>query len=334
MDPPEHRWYRRLVADRFTPRAVGALEGVMSAVAEQHVQAFAARLLERADRTDRRTVLNLDELMERLPLELICHMAGIGEEHWPQISENNLVLTRGRAGDPAYRRHGETAEDAMMRTRVAWRAFTEAQVMDRQARGAEGDDLLSKLLRADLNGRLLAPHEVAEYFRLLVAAGTGTTREALLSGIKGLLEHPDQVERLVADPSLVPTAVEEMLRWGSIITSFQRTCLEDVELGGEVIRRGESVVMFYPSANRDEKVFHDSYTFDVGRDPNPHFAFGGYGEHVCLGINLARWEMRAMLQAMLPLLPRLELAGKAERVGGAFLHSVPHKTVPVCLKPA
>lgn len=112
----------------------------------------------------------------------------------------------------------------------------------------------------------------------------------------------------------MPSAVEEILRWTSIVIQFQRTAMEDVELRGKTIRKGDSVVMWYPSANRDEEVFPDPYAFDIGRDPNDHFAFGGYGEHFCLGANLARWEMRAILHALIPVLPRLEMAGEPELV--------------------
>ncbi|MCZ6544966.1 MAG: cytochrome P450 [Chloroflexi bacterium] len=122
----------------------------------------------------------------------------------------------------------------------------------------------------------------------------------------------------MADESTVPGAVEEMLRWTSVVIQFQRTAMEDLELRGQTIRRGESVVMWYPSANRDEDVFEDPYKFDIGREPNDHFAFGGYGEHFCLGANLARWEMRALFHALRPLLPKLELAGEPELVAGSL----------------
>ena len=115
---------------------------------------------------------------------------------------------------------------------------------------------------------------------------------------------------------MIPSAVEEILRWTSVVIQFQRTAMEDVELRGQTIRKGESIVMWYPSANRDEDVFDEPYKFDIGRDPNDHFAFGGYGEHFCLGANLARWEMRSIFHALLPVLPKLQLASEAELVPG------------------
>jgi cholest-4-en-3-one 26-monooxygenase len=159
---------------------------------------------------------------------------------------------------------------------------------------------------------------MVNYIMLLLAAGNETTRNALTGGVQALLQHPDELRRLVDDPSLVEPAVEEVLRWTSIVIQFARTCTADTEIRGQRIRKGETVGMFYPSANRDEDVFDDPYRFDITREPNPHFAFGGYGEHFCLGANLARWELRIMLRELLPLLPNMELAGPAELVAGSL----------------
>jgi cholest-4-en-3-one 26-monooxygenase len=332
MDPPEHRRYRKLMATRFTPRAIAELEDKMNEVAGRHVETFVARLRDRARSDPTHDGLNLEDVMARLPFEMICHMADVPERTWDSVYDLATLLSPTRAGDPDHRNPGETLEDAMQRVRAEWQRYTEELVLERQAAGSDGHDLLSVLLRAELDGEPLATYEVAGYFRLLISAGTGTTREAMTAGLKALLEHRGELERLIDDPSLIPTAIEEMLRWGSIITCFQRTCMEDVELRGERIRQGESVVIFLPSANRDEDVFDEPYRFDAGRDPNPHVAFGGYGEHICLGINLARWEMRAMLRALLPLLPDLELAGPPERIDETRLHIPAFKRVPVRLK--
>src|SRR5207237_9423118 len=128
----------------------------------------------------------------------------------------------------------------------------------------------------------------------LVAAGKETTRNATTGGVQALIRNPEQLQKLRDDPALVDAAVEEILRWTSIVIQFTRTAIEETEIRGQRIRKGETVAMWYPSANRDEEVFPDPYRFDITRDPNPHFAFGGYGEHFCLGANLARWELRAM----------------------------------------
>ncbi|MDZ7728138.1 MAG: cytochrome P450 [Dehalococcoidia bacterium] len=139
------------------------------------------------------------------------------------------------------------------------------------------------------------------------------------------------MQRLVDNPDLVDSAVEEILRWTSVVIQFVRTATEDTEIRGQRIRKGETVVMWYPSANRDEEVFDEPYTFDIGREPNNHFAFGGFGEHFCLGANLARWEMRTMLRELIPLLPRLELAGEPQRLLGQ-LHVGGIKHLPVRLR--
>jgi cytochrome P450 len=154
------------------------------------------------------------------------------------------------------------------------------------------------------------------YVILLLAAGNETTRNSTTGGVLALIEHPDQLAKLVANPGLVDSAVEEILRWTSVVIQFTRTCIEDTEVHGQRIRKGETVAMWYPSANRDEDVFANPYEFDIERDPNDHFAFGGYGEHFCLGANLARWEMRSLLRALLPVLPRLEVAAPPERLAG------------------
>ncbi len=205
----------------------------------------------------------------------------------------------------------------MRRTSGEWRHYNEALVEQRLREGL-GKDLMSTLIQADIDGQRLTPREISAYFTVLVAAGNETTRNSTTGGIKALLDHPQQLQRLIAEPSLVPSAVEEMLRWTSVVIQFQRTVMEDVELRGKTLRKGESVVLWYPSANRDEDVFEDPYRFDITRDPNDHFAFGGFGEHFCLGAHLARYEMRAIFHALLGLLPELELAGEPEFVSGSL----------------
>ena len=316
MDPPEHREHRSLVSKHFTPRMMRGLENHFAAMAEDYVSHFADVLVERLQEKGRDGVVDIvHELSAKLPVAAICEMAGVPQQDWDQIFHWTETLVG--AADPEYRMPGETREQTLRRTGDDWQRYNEALVAKRRADGL-GDDLLSSLLQGDVNGRELTPREISAYFTLLLAAGNETTRNSITGGVKALLDHRDQLERLVADPSLVPSAVEEMLRWTSIVIQFQRTAMQDVELRGQTIRRGESVVMWYPSGNRDEDVFDEPYRFDVAREPNDHFAFGGYGEHFCLGANLARWEMRAVLHALLPVLPKLELAGDPERVPGSL----------------
>ena len=312
MDPPEHRQHRSLVAHHFTPRMMKKLEDHFADMADNYVSDFADEMV--ADFADRGSVSAVDiahELSSKLPVAAICDMGGVPEEDWEQIF---LWTEAGiSAADPDYRLPGEDREQTIRRVNLEFNLYNEGLVRDRQSNGL-GDDLLSDLLRADIEGQKLTPREISSYFRLLLGAGNETTRNSITGGIKALLDHRDQLDDLVANPELVPSAVEEILRWTSIVIQFQRTATQDIEMRGKTIRKGDSVVMWYPSANRDEEVFPDPYRFDIRRDPNDHFAFGGYGEHFCLGANLARWEMRAIFHALLPILPNLELAGAPEMV--------------------
>ena len=269
-----------------------------------------------AERGSQSAVDLVHELSAKLPVAAICDMGGVPEEDWDKIFEWTEVLVG--ADDPEFRLPGESPSQATRRISEEWFHYNFQLIQQRQAEGL-GDDLLSDLLRAEVDGRKLSPAEIHGYFVLLLAAGNETTRNSISGGVKALLDHPEQMQMLVDDASLVPSAVEEILRWTSIVIQFQRTAVEDVELRGKQIRKGESVVLWYPSANRDEDVFADPYRFDITREDNDHFAFGGYGEHFCLGANLARWEMRSIFHALRPVLPQLELVAPPENVI-AFLH--------------
>ncbi|MDE2966220.1 MAG: cytochrome P450 [Chloroflexota bacterium] len=317
MDPPEHRQHRSLVARHFTPRMMKMLEDHFGEMAENYVSDFADKVVnDFAERGTGSAVDLVHELSAKLPVAAICDMGGVPEEDWDQIFEWTEVIVG--ADDPEFRLPGESPSQASRRVGEEWFRYNYELIQQRQSEGL-GDDLLSDLLRAEVDGRKLSPAEIHGYFVLLLAAGNETTRNSISGGVKALLDHPDQMQMLVDDASLVPSAVEEILRWTSIVIQFQRTAIEDVELRGKQIRKGESVVLWYPSANRDEDVFEDPYRFDITREENDHFAFGGYGEHFCLGANLARWEMRSIFHALRPVLPNLELVAPPENVI-AFLH--------------
>ena len=331
MDPPEHRQHRGLVARHFTPRMMKMLEDHFAEMAENYVSDFADQVVnDFAERGSRSAVDLVHELSAKLPVAAICDMGGVPKEDWDQIFKWTEVIVG--ADDPEFRLPGESPSQASRRVGEEWFRYNYVLIQQRQREGL-GDDLLSDLLRAEVDGRKLSPAEIHGYFVLLLAAGNETTRNSISGGVKALLDHPDQMQMLVKDESLVPSAVEEILRWTSIVIQFQRTAVEDVELRGQTIRKGESVVLWYPSANRDEEVFEDPYRFDIKRDPNDHFAFGGYGEHFCLGANLARWEMRAIFHALRPILPNLELVAPPENVI-AFLHVGGIKRQMVRYRPA
>jgi cholest-4-en-3-one 26-monooxygenase len=189
------------------------------------------------------------------------------------------------------------------------------------------DDIVTKLLNAEIDGDKLSELEFDMFMLLLSVAGNETTRNAATGGMLALLEHPEQWERLKADRSLVRTAADEIVRWVTPVNMFRRTAVRDVELRGKKIAEGDKVVVFYSSATRDEAVFADPWAFDVGRDPNPHIGFGGGGPHFCLGANLARAEMRVMLQEVVDRLGDFEVDGPVRRLRSNFINGIKHLPV-------
>ncbi|MGO9266727.1 MAG: cytochrome P450 [Candidatus Binataceae bacterium] len=179
---------------------------------------------------------------------------------------------------------------------------------------------------AQISGRPLTDRELAHNGVLYVGAGLETTRNAISAGLLALLEHPAELDLLLRNETLMPTAVEEILRWASPVTHFARVAMKDTELGGKRIHAGDRVVLWFPSANRDEDVFADPYTFDIRRTPNEHLAFSK-GEHYCAGAHLARLELRLMLQQLLRRTKQIELTGKVERLRSNFLAGIKHMPV-------
>lgn len=190
---------------------------------------------------------------------------------------------------------------------------------------------MSALTQVEVDGERLSELDLELFFLLLSVAGNETTRNLMAGGMNALFDHPDQWERLLADRSLLGTAIEEMLRYVSPVMNFRRQATSDLELGGQEIKAGDKVVFFHVSANRDEKVFSDPNLLDIGRDPNPHIAFGGGGPHFCLGANLARLEIRVMFEHLLDRMPDLTRTGPAERLQSNFINGVKH--LPVSFSP-
>ncbi|MFN8515079.1 MAG: cytochrome P450 [Chloroflexia bacterium] len=185
---------------------------------------------------------------------------------------------------------------------------------------------MSTLLATEIDGERLTDEEVAYFCYLLLLAGNETTRNSISGGMLAFLEHRGEWERLRAEPGLLPTAVEEVLRWSSPVMHMARVAARDVEVRGQVIRAGEKVVLWYPSANRDEEVFAEPYRFDIGRRPNEHLAFG-YGEHFCLGSGLARLQLRVMFETLAERLPDIVQAGEVERMRSTFVGGIKHLPV-------
>jgi cytochrome P450 len=189
------------------------------------------------------------------------------------------------------------------------------------------DDLTSVLIAAELEGDKLSELELDLFFLLLSVAGNETTRNLIAHGMLALMEHPDQRAKLLSNPDLLGSTVEEMLRWGTPVMQFRRTATRETTIGDQAVAEGDKVVIYYISANRDEAVFDDPYTFDITRQPNDHVAFGGGGPHFCLGANLARLEIRVMFEELLRRIPEMEMAGPPQRLRSNFINGIKHLPV-------
>ena len=305
MDPPEHGKYRGLVNRRFTPHALSFLSA--------HVERLSAAIV---DDVARRLVAEVAEAAEcdfvadvaaRLPLAVILELLGVPRDDWKAVFDwTNQAIA---PGEPEYRQ-GKTVAETAEHARSSLFDYFGRYVADR--RREPGEDLVSVLVQSRIEGQPVSDFEILSYCFLLAVAGNETTRNATSGGLLALIEHPGELERLRQDPSLLPPAVEEVLRWTSPLIHFCRTAAADTEVGGQRIAEGQLLILFYPSANRDEEVFADPFRFDVGREPNEHIAFG-IGEHFCLGANLARLELKAILGEVLRRLEAFELAGPVER---------------------
>jgi cholest-4-en-3-one 26-monooxygenase len=319
MDDPKHRRLRLITASAFTPAALRRMEGELIALAREFARELEAEL-ERGGPFD-----FVEAFAVKLPLATIGRMMDLPPGDWMHLKVLTNVLLG--AHEPGYYQPGETRNRARDRASREMLEYMLAWMSRRRADGSRGDDLTGVLLRATLDREPLTDQQLVGYLTLLLGAGNETTRNAISGGVQALLEHPDQRDKLCAQPELVASAAEEILRWTSPVVQFARTAVRDHELRGVRIRAGQDIGMFYPSANRDEDAFAEPYRFDVARRPNNHLAFGGYGAHFCLGANLARWELRAALHALLPVLPRLALAGRETRI--PFLHVPAIQHLPV-----
>lgn len=308
MDDPRHRSFRSLTSRAFTPGNLSIWQPRMHELAQGFARDFRSKLAGR----DESGIDLVSEFSAKLPQAIICEMIGLPADDWPRLLQWTNALVG--AADPDFVEPGEDTMLAAARAMESMREYFQEWIDRGRRDGETSDGLLGRLLTARVEGTPLTAQQLQGYLALLLTAGSETTRNALTGGVVALLEHPDELARLVREPQHLESAVEEILRWTSPVIQFARTAKTDFELSGVQIRTGDDVALFYPSANRDEEVFDEPYRFDVARTPNHHLTFG-HGAHFCLGANLARLELRAMLAALLPLLPDLEIAGKPQRVG-------------------
>lgn len=302
MDPPRHRRFRELVAHRFTPRALVPVENALDPIADEVIDALAARGSE--------GVCDFVEaLATPFPMAVIAWLLEVPRADWPAIFEwtNGVVAPN----EPEYQRDGETPHETRLRSSKALYDYFADLACEREHSGS--DDLVTLLARARIDGKPLPPHILSSYYMLLIVAGNETTRNAISGGLQAFLENPARWDELVANRGLVKDAGEECLRWSTPVVQMARTATQDCTLHGQSIRKGDTLACFYASANRDERVFADPDTFRFDRRPNPHLAFG-IGEHFCVGAHLARIELRAMLRRLLARFERFEAAGPTERL--------------------
>ena len=318
MDRPRHTMFRNLAARSFTPKAMKQLEA--------HLAQYAARFVaEFVDKLEREGSADLvEDFAVKLPLATICDIMGLPVDDWEPIHRWTGTFFLKDAEIMHLAKAGETIDELRMRLSLEFADYLEG--IASRARANNDGSLTARVVNGEVDGQPLTAQQLYGYLMLLIGAGNETTRNATSGGVIALLQRPDQIDKLCTNPDLVETAAEEILRWTSPVIQFARTATHDVELQGQKIRKGDTVGVFYPSANRDERQFDDPYVFDVTRSPNYHQAFG-HGAHFCLGANLARWELRAALRALVPVLPRLALDGDVTRIGHLHVGAIKHQQI-------
>lgn len=303
-DAPEHTRLRKLVSRLFTPRAVATLEEKLAVAARQIVAAAAKK--------DSGNFV--DDVAVSLPLLAIADLIGVPEAdreklfHW-----SNCIMN---TDDPDFDSDPTVANAELMGY---------AYNMAEERRRCPADDIVTRLVQADVDGESLGEVEFAFFVILLAVAGNETTRNAMTHGMNAFLEHPEQWELFKRERP--ETAVDEIIRWATPVHCFQRTALADTEIGGVAIREGQRVGLFYSSANYDEDVFDKPFEFNILRDPNPHLAFGGNGAHYCIGANLARMEIKLIFNEIADQIPDISKAGDPQRLRSGWINGV--KDLPV-----
>jgi cytochrome P450 len=322
MDNPDHSEFRKIISRRFTPRALKKIMHDIDRIASKIIDS----LLEEGDEGECDFV---EKVSAPLPIAVIAWLLGVPEEDWTLLFDwTNRTIG---AGDPEYQKEGEdsnaTAQAAMAEL------FTYFAALVEERRKNPTDDLITLFTQAEVYGRKLDPMEVITYCFIIVVAGNETTRNGTTGGMLAFIEHQDQMRKLQQDPSLLKSSVEEIVRWTSPIIQFARTAMEDTEVRGVPIKKGELVGLFYPSANRDEEVFDRPYEFDITRRPNRHLGFGT-GEHFCVGAHVARLEMEMAYRTLIPRIAEIELAGPPERLYSNLVGGVKHLPIRYKLHPA
>ena len=309
MDPPGHTELRNLMNVQFKPRAVRDTEAHMRKI-----------VCETLDRLDSRSECDfVDAVSAPISLRVLTNFLGVPDKYTARFYRwTNTTM-----------RFGEPGAFNLLRARFALlQIFLQSTLLERERRKKPLPDVFSSIVNGEFRGEPLTRLMVQVNFFLLIIAGNETTRNALSGGLQALCERPEQFDKLRRDPSLLPQAIEEILRWVSPVMQFRRTALCDTKVGDQEIRKGEKVVMYYGAANRDPRVFETPEIFDITRKPNPHLAFGT-GTHFCMGSHIARLEMRVTLEEFLRRFPNVRLTAPPERLQSNFISGIKH--LPISL---
>lgn len=304
QDPPDHTRLRNIISRGFTPRAVGALHDALDGRARAIVE----------EARDKGAGNFVEDVAAELPLQAIADLLGVPQEDRHKIFDwSNQMLA---FDDPEYGQDPTAASAEILGYFMA---------MAEERKTTPRNDIVTKLVQGDAQGHALTADEFGFFTILLSVAGNETTRNAITHGMNAFFDHPEQWELYKRDrPS---TAVDEIVRWATPITVFQRTALSDVTIGEQPVAAGDRIGLFYGSANFDERVFAAPYSFDVRRDPNPHLAFGGHGAHYCIGANLARLEIEIIFNAIADIVPGISKAGDPRRLRHPWVNGI--KDLPV-----
>ena len=312
LDPPKHGVYRRLISDRFTPRALRRFHNDIEHIGRDIVEQLIQDGLEgECDFVDR--------ISAQIPIAVIAWMLGLPKSDWQLLFDwtNRIIGSQ----DPAFQMEGKTpAEAAREAITEVFMYFTQ---LAEEKKKNPADDLVTLFTQMEVDGEKLPPMDIMTWCLIIVIAGNETTRNATSGGMLAFIQNQEEMRRLQADPNLLKSACEEVVRWTAPIIHFARTATEDFPLRDKVIKEGQAVALFYPSANRDEEVFEDPFQFRIDRKPNRHLGFG-VGEHFCLGAHLARLELEVAYKYLIPRIDEVELAGPVSRLHSSLVGGVKH----------
>ena len=321
LDPPKHGVYRQLISKRFTPRYLQSIHGDIERIGKQIVD----QLLQKSGPGEYGECDFVKEVSAPLPIAVIAWLLGVPESDWNLLFDwTNRTIG---AGDPAYQQPGKTPQESAMAAMTELFGYFAKLVEEKRKK--PGDDLVSLFAHLEVDGQRIPEMDVLTFCLIIVIAGNETTRNGTTGGMLAFIEHPEEMRKLVRNPKLIDSAVEEVVRWVSPLIHFGRTATVDFELRGKKIEAGQALALFYPSANRDEEIFPDGDVFRVDRSPNHHLGFG-VGEHFCLGSHVARLELAIAYKYLLPRIEEIEIAGEIERLASSLVGGV--KRLPIRYK--